>query len=41
MIEAYFTVKFISEIIILVLTGIAILIVLVEALIVYLAKKFK
>lgn len=41
MIEAYFTVKFVSEIIILVLTGIAILLVLVEALIVYLAKKFK
>lgn len=41
MIESYFTVKFVSEIIILVLTGIAILLVLVEALIVYLAKKFK
>lgn len=41
MIEAYFTVKFVSEIIILVLTGIAILLVLVEALIVYLAEKFK
>lgn len=41
MIEAYFTIKFISEIIILVLAGIAILLVLVEALIIYLAKKFK
>lgn len=41
MIEAYFTVKFISEIIILVLTGIVILLVLVEVLIVYLAEKFK
>lgn len=41
MIEAYFTVKFVSEIIILVLTGIAILLVLVEALIIYLAEMFK
>lgn len=41
MIEAYFTVKFVSEIIIIVLTGVAILLALVELLIVYLTNQFK